>query len=65
MNDFLVMPQSPVLLDIRVSREAENLNEAIAKVTSYPYPRFFVCVASNLERLKVEASMFPTLTAVS
>ena len=64
MNDFLVMPQSPVLHDLRVSREVENLNEAIAKVTSYPYPQFFVCMASNLERLKVEASMFPTLIAV-
>jgi len=64
MNDFLVIPQS-VLFEIRVSREVENLIEAIAEVTSYPYPRFFVCVASNCERLKVEASMFPTLIAVA
>jgi len=46
MNE-MVMPQFPVLQDIRISREIENLNETIAKVTSYPYPQFFVCMASS------------------
>lgn len=65
INDLLVAPQSPVLRDYRVLREVENLKQAIAKVSSHPYPQFYVFMVSILERLKIEPSMFPTLVAVT
>ncbi|AES64885.1 hypothetical protein MtrunA17_Chr2g0293691 [Medicago truncatula] len=65
MNNFLIMPKSPVLEDPRVSREVENLEAAITKVMQHPYPQFFMCMVSNVERYKVEPSLFPTLLAVA
>ncbi|KAL5097792.1 hypothetical protein RYX36_002119 [Vicia faba] len=65
MNDYLVTPKSPVLRDLRVSREVEDLNQAIAKVSSYRYPQFYMFMVSNLERFKIDPSMFPTLIAVA
>jgi len=67
MNDFLVKPKSHVLHDLGVSREVQNLMEAIAIVGSLILTLNFscVCMASNLERLKVEPWMFPTLIAVA
>lgn len=65
MNDMLVRPQSPVLLDHRVSREVDNLTEACEAVASCPHPQFFMHLASNSELLKLESSRFPTLIAVA
>ncbi|KAL5102449.1 hypothetical protein RYX36_006776 [Vicia faba] len=65
MNDLLIAPQSPVLGDPRVLREVESLSQAIAKVSSHSYPQFYMFMVSNLERLKTEPSMFPTLIAVA
>ncbi|KAL5097793.1 hypothetical protein RYX36_002120 [Vicia faba] len=65
MNDHLVTSKSPVLRDLRVSREVEDLNQAIAKVSSHRYPQFYMFMVSNLERFKIDPSMFPTLIAVA
>ncbi|CAI8590296.1 unnamed protein product [Vicia faba] len=65
MNDYLVTSKSPVLRDLRVSREVEDLNRAITKVSSYRYPQFYMFMVSNLERFKIEPFVFPTLIAVA
>jgi hypothetical protein len=58
MNDFFVKPKSLVLHDLVVSREVQNLMEAIAIVGSHTYPKFFMCMASNLERFKTTILQF-------
>ncbi|KAJ1420838.1 hypothetical protein SESBI_13985 [Sesbania bispinosa] len=65
MKEVLVKPQSPVLIEPCVSREAGNLFEAWEAIGSSSVPQFFKHMASNEEQLKVEHSRFPTLIAVA
>ncbi|KAJ1414339.1 hypothetical protein SESBI_18878 [Sesbania bispinosa] len=49
----------------QVSLEAENLTEAWKSIDSHSYPQFFKHMASNVDKLKVDISRFPTLIAVA
>jgi hypothetical protein len=65
INDVLVKPQSPVLLDDRVSSEVEDFIEASEAVVAHICPQFYMLVASYFEMLMVHSSRFPTLIAVA
>jgi hypothetical protein len=65
LNDMLVNPQSPVLLDPRILREVDNLTDACSAVMDCEYPQFYSFMDTNADSLKVEPSNFPTLIAVA
>lgn len=64
LNERLVKTKSPVLSDLRVVPEVENLEELIKAIASYTYPQYFnhTCLVSELFYLDV--SRFPTLFTV-
>jgi hypothetical protein len=65
LNDMLVNPQSPVLLDPCILREVDNLTDACSAVMDCEYPQFYSLMVTNADSLKVEPSNFPTLIAVA
>jgi hypothetical protein len=58
LNDMLVNPQSPVLLDPRILREVDNLTDACSAVMDCEYPQFYSLMVTNADSLKGSLQIF-------
>ncbi|KAL1832339.1 hypothetical protein ACET3Z_001990 [Daucus carota] len=63
--ETLVLSESPVLKDSRVSNEASNLYEALGLVNRSEYPKYFRYLAPKEQSSKIDRARFPTLAAVA
>ncbi|WOG83167.1 hypothetical protein DCAR_0102341 [Daucus carota subsp. sativus] len=63
--ETLILSESPVLKDPRVSDEVSNLYEALGLVNRSEYPKYFRYLAPKEQSSKIDRARFPTLAAVA
>ncbi|KAK1395421.1 hypothetical protein POM88_014477 [Heracleum sosnowskyi] len=63
--ETLVITESPILKDSRVSGEVSNLFEAVGLINKSKHPKYFRYLAPKEQVSKIDRARFPTLAAVA